>query len=108
MKAQARCFAASIALTCALPFVLDGTLWLTYLAQYHGTCGPHPTDIPEYPCSFDTYSGEFWSGWNGVGMLVVDIAVFLFAASFVGIFWLVWLASNPRGRRVADPEETTG
>lgn len=69
------------------PLVFDLALWCAYLASYRGTCGPHPTDIPEHACSYATYSAEFWGGFDGIGLILCDIAMAFAASILVCTFW---------------------
>lgn len=77
----------SLAFVLLLPVAVDLALWAHHLASYQGTCGPHPTDISAHPCSYATYSGEFWGGFNLFGLLVLDMGILFVGVASVCTFW---------------------
>ncbi len=87
------CLAAALIgsalLTCLVPAgVIEGA-YQTHVAGYRGVCGPHAPDIPEHPCSRETYIEEFWGGFSGMGVMMIGVVALGITALSLGALWLV-------------------
>jgi hypothetical protein len=86
--------------TVAAPIVVDLVMFAVYAASYSGKCGPHPTDIPAHPCTYGEYLGEFLGDpFAIVGLVVIDVAVFVAAALLASMFTVLWITIVHSRRR---------
>ncbi len=69
------------------PVVVHEGLRRQHARDFHGMCGPHATDIPARPCSYEAYMAEFGAGFAGVGLLLIEGAAFVGAATVVSLAW---------------------
>ncbi len=79
--------ALSIAACCAAPLLVHAWLTIAHAQAYAGVCGPHAPDIPARPCSYDEYLAEFGAGFGGIGLFLVEAAVFVGMVVLVASLW---------------------
>ncbi len=89
----------SIGAVLLTPVALHEVFRWDHARRYEGLCGPHATDIPARPCSYEQYMAEFGAGFAGVGLLLVEAGAFVLAAVLVSAAWM--LAGWMRRRRNA-------
>lgn len=84
-----------------VPVLLVLGLFVHHASGYHGLCGPYPTDIPAYPCSFAEYLANFANPFALAGFVALSVVAAFLTMSVLAVLWTivggaVWLA---RARR---------
>jgi len=79
-----------------VPIAFHGLMWLDHARSFSGTCGPHAPDIAAHPCTYDEHMREFAAGFAGIGLLLVEGAIFAGASSVAGAAWTVALLLRRR------------
>ena len=84
--------------TVGVPLGALSVLLSEHAASFAGSCGPYPTDIPAYACTFGEYVEGFFEPFAAAALLVMVFtlaAVTFWASAFAGLLWIV----APRDRR---------
>jgi hypothetical protein len=88
----------SILAVVVTPVAVHEVLRWEHSRAFQGSCGPHATDIPAHPCSYEEYMSEFGAGFAGVGLLLIEGAALVGAAFVVSLAWaLTGWKRRPRG-----------
>jgi hypothetical protein len=69
------------------PVAVHEVLHWEHSRAFQGSCGPHATDIPARPCSYEEHMSEFGAGFAGVGLMFVEGAALVGAAAVVSLAW---------------------